>query len=58
MTPSSGNQPQRPAGESLPQTAAPSPAPVAPPGPKPAYRKPELKRLGLLRSVTGSNLTW
>jgi hypothetical protein len=58
MTPSSGNQPQRPAGESLPQSTVPAPAPTAPPGPKPAYRKPELKRLGLLRSVTGSDRVW
>jgi hypothetical protein len=57
MKPSSGNTVQRPAGEP-PQTELRPSAPRAQAEPRPDYRKPELKRLGLLRSVTGGDLKW
>ena len=57
MKPSSGNSNVRPIGETQSREIRP-PAPVAKPEPRADYRKPELKRLGLLRSVTGSDLKW
>ena len=57
MKASSGNPNLRPTRETQAPENAPS-APVARPKPPRDYCKPELKRLGLLRSVTGSNLKW
>ena len=58
MTASSGNHDRSPRDAEAPQPilAPPVPAPAA--GARKQYRKPALGRLGRLRSVTGSNLTW
>ena len=57
MKPSSGNPALSPTAESKPCEFR-LPAPALRPEPCPDYRKPALKRLGLLRSVTGSDLKW
>jgi hypothetical protein len=57
MKPSSGNPVRRPA-DKQPQNELRPSAPRADEAARPDYRKPELKRLGLLRSVTGSDLKW
>ncbi len=59
MTASFGNQPPAPpVGQEPAATATATPDLPAEPLAKKHYRKPTLKPLGLLRSVTGSNLTW
>ena len=57
MKPSSGNLILRPLGEVQTREVRPT-APTAQPERRSDYRKPELKRLGLLRSVTGSDIHW
>ena len=56
MTDSLGNTPQSPADPA--PLAAHELAPPAKPAAKKPYRKPFLKRYGVLHSVVGSNLKW
>jgi hypothetical protein len=58
MKASAGNQnASHPAAEAPPPRPE-LPSPAAAPGLRKPYRLPELKRLGRLRSVTGSDLKW
>lgn len=56
MMESLGNQPSPQRAEDLPAAAEAERSAAVPP--KKRYGKPALKRLGLLRSVTGSDLKW
>ena len=56
MTDSLGNPPQSSAAPA--PLAAPESVPVAESAAKKSYRKPFLKRYGVLRSVVGSTLKW
>ena len=59
MTASSGNHDRSPReAEDAPRPRLEPPVPALAVGVRKNYRKPELSRLGRLRSVTGSNLTW
>ena len=55
MKASSGNPPAPPAGQETATGVSTEPGLPAEPLAKRDYRKPRLKRLGLLRSVTGSD---
>jgi hypothetical protein len=58
MTASFGKAPEPPTGQATAAATTAEPKVSAELGDKKHYGKPALKRLGLLRSVTGSNLTW
>jgi hypothetical protein len=58
MTASFGKSPEPPVGQEPANAVRPEATLLAPPPAKKAYLKPALKRLGMLRSVTGSNLKW
>lgn len=58
MTASFGNSPEPPVDLEATTEVTPAPNVLLETAEKKGYLKPALKQLGLLRSVTGSNLSW